>query len=169
MGEIISFAKACQLSKKFRKEGKKVALVRGCFDILHIGHIRFLKLIRKYLGKKPILFVGLTSDNYMRKNKGPNRPIHSQKLRAEVLSVLELIDYVITYKDNGTVEDIDKSHGIRQFNPDIFILGKTEEFVFKRLTLEAERCGCAIKVFSQDWNTLTTSNIAKLILDNFSS
>lgn len=169
MAKIISFKKACELSKKFRKEGKKVALVKGCFDILHVGHIRFLKLIRKYIGKESILFLGLTSDEYMSKYKGPNRPIYSQKERAEVLSSLELLDYVITYSDNGTVEDIQKRHGIGQLNPNVFILGKTEEFVVKRLTAEANNCGCRIKVFPHEWTTPSTSKLAKLILDNFSS
>ena len=71
----------------------KVVLVGGCFDILHYGHIYFLKKAKK-LGD--FLIVALESDENTRKLKGPKRPIHTQKQRAEVLRSLTFIDKVIS-------------------------------------------------------------------------
>lgn len=71
----------------------KVVLVGGCFDILHYGHIYFLKKAKK-LGN--YLVVALESDENTRKLKGPKRPIHTQKQRAEILKSLRFIDKVIS-------------------------------------------------------------------------
>ena len=76
-----------------RNHKTKVVLVGGCFDILHYGHIYFLKKAKK-LGD--FLIVALESDENTRKLKGPKRPIHTQKQRAEVLRSLTFIDKVIS-------------------------------------------------------------------------
>ena len=75
-----------------RNHKTKVVLVGGCFDILHYGHIYFLKKARK-LGDS--LVVALESDENTRKLKGPKRPIHTQKQRAEILRSLRSVDKVI--------------------------------------------------------------------------
>ena len=95
MAKIISFKKACEQSKKIRRQGKKVIFTSGCFDILHIGHIKFFQLLRKHYGVKPIVFVGVESDRYLTFRKGKKLPIFNQKVRAEVLSSTVGIDFVI--------------------------------------------------------------------------
>ena len=79
-----------------KKQGKKIVFTNGCFDILHVGHIRYLNQARK-LGD--ILVVGLNTDRSVRALKGEKRPIVCEKERAEVLSALEGVDYVILFDE----------------------------------------------------------------------
>ena len=97
-----------------RNHKTKVVLVGGCFDILHYGHIYFLKRARK-LGN--ILIVALESDENTRKLKGPKRPIHTQKQRAEMLKSLRFVDKVITLPPMKS--DLDYKKLVRRVNPDI--------------------------------------------------
>lgn len=92
----------------------KVVLVGGCFDLLHYGHIYFLKKAKK-LGN--YLVVALESDENTRKLKGPKRPIHSQNRRKEMLESLRFVDKVITLPPMKS--DADYERLIRRVNPDI--------------------------------------------------
>ena len=71
---------------------KKVVLVGGCFDVIHLGHIAFLE---KAKTKGDVLLILLESDQNIRNNKGKNRPINNQKNRARLLTKLKMVDYVI--------------------------------------------------------------------------
>ena len=75
---------------------KKVVFTNGCFDILHVGHIRYLRKARS-LGD--ILVVGLNTDRSVRQIKGEKRPIVPQGERAEVLAALEFVDYVVLFDE----------------------------------------------------------------------
>ena len=77
------------VSKKLKQEGKKIILCHGTFDILHIGHIRYLKSAKKH---GDILFVTITSDAFVL--KGPGRPIFNNNLRSEMLANLDIVDFV---------------------------------------------------------------------------
>lgn len=79
-----------------KSQNKKIIFTNGCFDILHIGHIRYLKAAKK-LGD--ILIVGLNSDKSVKKIKGKKRPIFSQNIRKEMLSSLEFVDYIIIFDE----------------------------------------------------------------------
>jgi D-glycero-beta-D-manno-heptose 1-phosphate adenylyltransferase len=79
-----------------RAEGKKVVFTNGCFDLLHVGHVRYLRAARK-LGD--ILVVGINGDESVRVLKGPNRPINNERDRAEVLAALECVDLVTIFPD----------------------------------------------------------------------
>lgn len=92
MAEIISTDKVSALSKNLKKQGKKIVLAGGCFDILHPGHVIFLEKAKR---TGDILTVLLESDEKARKLKGVNRPVHTQKERAKVLSALRYVDYII--------------------------------------------------------------------------
>lgn len=76
---------------------KKVVFTNGCFDILHAGHVRFLKECKK---EGDILIVGLNSDRSVSKIKGICRPILSLEDRGEILEAIEYIDYIVTFDDN---------------------------------------------------------------------
>lgn len=82
---------------QLKKQGKKIVTTNGCFDILHLGHIRYLQEA-KSLGD--ILIVGVNSDVSVRKLKGLERPINKETDRAEVLAALEAIDYVIIFPED---------------------------------------------------------------------
>lgn len=83
-------------SGRLRVEGKRVVATNGCFDILHVGHIRYLAAARK-LGD--ILIVGLNGDNSVRQLKGTNRPVNHERDRAEVLTALAPVDYVTIFPE----------------------------------------------------------------------
>jgi|SRR6185369_9979071 len=92
MDKILSPDQAIQLATGLNKKDKRIVLVGGCFDILHIGHITFLEEAKK---QGDVLFVLLESDETIKKLKGPNRPFNIQHDRAIILSSLSMIDYVI--------------------------------------------------------------------------
>ena len=97
-----------------KAEGKKIVFTNGCFDILHVGHVRYLKEA-KALGD--ILILGLNSDCSVKSLKGSNRPINNESDRAEVLSALKAIDYVVIF-DEKTAENI-----VGEVKPDIYAKG----------------------------------------------
>lgn len=112
--KIKNIAELSRLVKKARQNGRKVVFTNGCFDILHIGHIRYLKKARS-MGD--MLVVGLNSDGSVRRIKGKARPINTQKDRAEILSALSFVDY-ITIFDDDTPERL-----IKGLSPDILVKG----------------------------------------------
>jgi rfaE bifunctional protein nucleotidyltransferase chain/domain len=104
---------------RLRRElkGKSVSLVftNGCFDIIHPGHIDYLSFARS---QGDALVVGLNSDSSVRRNKGDERPFNNQQQRAQVLSGLEAVDYVIIFDD-------DEPYAlIKKILPDILVKGE---------------------------------------------
>ena len=98
-----------------RSEGKhKVVFTNGCFDILHVGHIRYLKEA-KALGD--LLVVGLNSDNSVKRLKGESRPIMSEAERKEMLLALESVDFVLLFSEDSPLSLI------QQVKPDILVKG----------------------------------------------
>ena len=97
-----------------RKEGKKIVFTNGCYDLIHIGHLRCFREGKK-LGD--ILIVALNSDHSVRSLKGPTRPLIPQNERAEIMSALESVDYVTIFDQD------DPLHLIASLKPDILIKG----------------------------------------------
>ena len=122
MGEILDRNELRKVVVGLRSEGKKIVFTNGCFDIIHIGHIRYLREARS-LGD--ILVVGLNSDGSVSRLK-PDRPINTEDQRAEVLAALEMVDYV-------TLFDEDTPYAlIRLIQPDLLVKGgdwKKEDIV----------------------------------------
>lgn len=102
------------ITTRLKAEGKTVIFTNGCFDILHAGHVRYLQAARE-LGD--CLILGLNSDESVRRLKGPTRPINGQDDRAEVLSALSAIDYVVVFEDQ-TAEGL-----VREIQPSIYVKG----------------------------------------------
>lgn len=96
-----------------RKDGKKIVFTNGCFDILHAGHVRYLKQAKK-LGD--VLVVGLNSDASVSGIK-PGRPVNRQKNRAEVLSGLASVDYVVIFNEKTPY------NLIKAVRPDVLVKG----------------------------------------------
>jgi D-beta-D-heptose 7-phosphate kinase/D-beta-D-heptose 1-phosphate adenosyltransferase len=84
-----------------KTKGKRIVFTNGCFDLLHIGHIRYLEEARS-LGD--ILVVGVNSDRSVRGLKGPNRPILPEEERAEILSGLECVNYITIFDEPTPLE-----------------------------------------------------------------
>jgi len=100
--------------EQIKRDGKKLVLCGGCFDIFHVGHLRFLESAKKIGG---ILLVALESDEKVKILKGKNRPIHSQKERAEILANLTIVDYVVLLPYFKT--DADYFSLIKKIKPDV--------------------------------------------------
>jgi len=94
--------------------GKKIVFTNGCFDIIHVGHVRYLTTAKSF---GDVLIVGLNTDESVRKLKGESRPINNQNDRAEVLLGLKAVDYVIFFGEQ-TAENI-----IAEVKPDIYVKG----------------------------------------------
>lgn len=114
------------MGKVNSQSGKKtstVVLVGGCFDILHYGHISFLKSAKK-LGDS--LVVALESDENVKRRKGPTRPIHSQKQRKEILESIRFVDTVIALP---TMEkDADYLALVQKIRPSIIAITEGDEY-----------------------------------------
>lgn len=104
MNKILSINQAVKITDDLRKQGEKIVLAGGCFDILHPGHVFFLEKAKK---AGDVLFVMLESDETIRKQKGANRPIHTQKDRSLVLASLAIVDYVVLLPLLKTDKDYD--------------------------------------------------------------
>jgi len=96
MRKLTDRKKLALIIKKLRKKGKKVVFANGCFDIIHVGHTRFLRAAR---AKGDILVLGLNSDSSVRRLKGRGRPLVNEKERAEILSEFEFVDYIVIFRE----------------------------------------------------------------------
>ena len=114
MGKTVKLQELIRIRKKARNENKKVVFTNGCFDLLHRGHIEYLKKAKK-LGD--ILIVALNSDSSVRKIKGQGRPIQKQADRAAILSSLYFVDYVCVFSELTPLKLISK------LIPDILVKG----------------------------------------------
>jgi rfaE bifunctional protein nucleotidyltransferase chain/domain len=94
--KIITLDELREKSEQLRSAGKRVVATNGCFDILHVGHVRYLAAARK-LGD--VLVVGLNGDKSVSQLKGEGRPVNREQDRAEVLAALEAVDYVTTFSE----------------------------------------------------------------------
>ena len=99
---------------KIRSTGAKIVFTNGCFDILHVGHVRYLTAAKK-LGD--VLIVGLNTDASVKLLKGDARPVNKEKDRAEVLLGLKAVDYVVLFGER-TAENL-----VAQVKPDVYVKG----------------------------------------------
>ncbi len=111
---LLSLPELLKILEEERRKDKKIVFTNGCFDIIHAGHVDYLKKA-KALGD--ILVVGLNSDNSIRRIKGKKRPIIPQEMRAEVLSSLKPVDFVVIFEDD-TPENL-----IKAIRPDVLVKG----------------------------------------------
>lgn len=113
--KIKSLEEMLKIVKRLKEKNKKIIFTNGCFDIFHIGHKRFLEEAKK-LGD--ILIIGLNSDDSVRRLKGKKRPIIPQKERAEILSSLDFVDYIVFFSEDLPLNLISK------IKPDIHVKGQ---------------------------------------------
>jgi rfaE bifunctional protein nucleotidyltransferase chain/domain len=113
MSKIMSWNELEGIVSRLKSEGRKIVFTNGCFDLLHFGHVCYLKEAKK-LGD--ILIVGLNSDVSVRRLK-PERPINGECSRAEVLAALEMVDYVTLFSEDTPYEII------KLIRPDVLVKG----------------------------------------------
>jgi len=90
-----------ELSKELKQKGKKIVFTNGCFDILHVGHVKYLEIAKSF---GDVLILGLNSDSSVRKLKGPSRPVNTEDDRAYILAALESVDYVVLFENDTPYE-----------------------------------------------------------------
>jgi rfaE bifunctional protein nucleotidyltransferase chain/domain len=100
--------------RRLRDEGKRLILTNGCFDLLHVGHVRYLQAARR-LGDA--LVVGVNADDSVRRLKGPGRPVTGEADRAEILAALETVDFVSIF-DEDTAAEL-----VAAVRPDVYVKG----------------------------------------------
>jgi FAD synthetase len=146
-----------ELKKFLSRKGKgRIVLTGGCFDILHIGHVRFLSEAKK-MGD--YLVVLLENDKKVKKLKGENRPAFIQKERAEMLSALGSVDLVVLLP--AMENDSDYLNLMRIINPDIIVVTENDPHIEKKRG-QAKQIGRELKVISFI-KTLSTSKVAKIL------
>jgi len=116
--KIVDFAKIEHIANDLHMQNKKIVFTNGCFDILHLGHVKYLQKA-KTLGDK--LIVGLNSNASVRRLKGESRPVNDEYDRAYLLASLEVVDYVVIFDEDTPYELIKK------VKPDILVKGKDYE------------------------------------------
>jgi rfaE bifunctional protein nucleotidyltransferase chain/domain len=113
MKKIVDRKKLKDIVAGLKQEGKKIVFTNGCFDLIHIGHVRYLTEAKE-LGD--ILIIGLNSDGSVSRLK-PGRPITPERERAEVLSALYMVDYITLFGEDTPYELI------KEIQPDVLVKG----------------------------------------------
>lgn len=157
MNRIITTEKAIKISKKMKRAGKKIVLAGGVFDILHVGHIKFLEAAKK---RGDVLLILLENDENVKIYKGKNRPINSQDDRALVLSSLRSVDYVIKLQNIKNNEDYDKL--IIRLKPDIIAATKKSEQI-THIQRQAKLIDAEIALVVNRISDKSTTNLARII------
>ena len=111
--KIIDRAELKDIISGLKLKGLKIVFTNGCFDIIHLGHVRYL---REAKSMGDILIIGLNSDNSITKIK-PGRPIIREAQRAEVLSALHMVDYITLFNEETPYELI------KEIKPDVLVKG----------------------------------------------
>ena len=112
--KVVTVDKLVSGLEEVRQADKKIVFTNGCFDILHVGHVRYLAAARS---EGDLLVVGLNSDTSVRAIKGDGRPLVGQDQRAEVLASLVCVDYVVIFDES------DPLRLIQMIKPDILVKG----------------------------------------------
>ena len=111
---IKSFEEIEKIVSRCKLDGKKIVFTNGCFDILHVGHVKYLQIAKSF---GDILIVGLNSDQSVRRLKGSDRPVNTQEDRAYILAALESVDYVVIFDEDTPYELI------KMIEPDTLVKG----------------------------------------------
>jgi len=111
---IKSFDEIKAVVERYRANGKKVVFTNGCFDILHVGHVKYLQIAKSF---GDVLIVGLNSDASVSRLKGPSRPVNIAEDRAYLLAALEAVDFVVPFEDDTPYELI------KMIKPDTLVKG----------------------------------------------
>jgi D-glycero-beta-D-manno-heptose 1-phosphate adenylyltransferase len=112
--KILSRESARTILSKLKREGKRVVLANGCFDTLHVGHVRYLSGAKR---EGDILIVAVNGDSSVRKLKGPGRPILDEQARAQLVASLRDVDYVAIFSEPN-VESL-----LEELRPDVHAKG----------------------------------------------
>jgi D-glycero-beta-D-manno-heptose 1-phosphate adenylyltransferase len=150
--KVMASSELAKQVQKWRSRGDKIILANGCFDVLHVGHVRYLRAAKALGGK---LIVAVNSDSSARSLKGNGRPRVPQQERAEILDALDAVDAVVIF------DELDVRNLIQLLRPDIHAKGTdyTKESVPERDTVIA--CGGRVEIVGDPKDHSTTELIRK--------
>ncbi|MDO8521815.1 MAG: D-glycero-beta-D-manno-heptose 1-phosphate adenylyltransferase [bacterium] len=150
LGSVVKMVRSAKAA------GEKIVTTNGCFDILHVGHVRYLQGARK-LGS--MLVVGINSDASVRRLKGPGRPIVPARERAEIVSALRAVDAVFIFNDATPIR------WLKQLKPHIHVKGadRTVDQVVEKKVVEASGGRLVLVPYIKN---KSTTNIIKRIRKN---
>lgn len=114
MGQILRRENIAEFVRNLQKSGKTVVATNGCFDILHVGHVRYLEKTKSFADYSIVL---LNSDKSVKSIKGDDRPINNENDRAEILSALRCVDYVVLFDEDSPKNLLD------EMKPDVYTKG----------------------------------------------
>jgi D-glycero-beta-D-manno-heptose 1-phosphate adenylyltransferase len=141
------------LGERLRREGKRIAFANGCFDLLHVGHVRFLEGARE---QGDVLVVGVNGDAAVRGLKGAGRPLIPAEARAGLIGALESVDYVVIF-DDLTAEGV-----LRDLRPHVQCKGTdySEQTVPERAVMES--LGGEVRIVGDSKNHSTREVLAEI-------
>ncbi len=153
MGQMVERGELAGMVAAWRAAGESVTLANGCFDLLHVGHVRYLQGARALGGK---LVVAINSDESVRKLKGHGRPAMPERERAEIIAALACVDAVVIF-DEPDVRAL-----IREIRPNVQVKGTdyTRESVPERDEVMA--CGGRVEIVGDPKNHSTTEMLGKI-------
>jgi rfaE bifunctional protein nucleotidyltransferase chain/domain len=156
--KIIPLTEITKRVKELRAGGKRVVATNGCFDLLHPGHVRYLKVART-LGD--VLVVGVNGDQSVQELKGAGRPINNEKDRAEILAALESVDLVAIFPELRATRFIESVH------PDVYVKGGdyNSETLNTEERAALQRIGSRIEIIPFEKGYSTSGLIKKLRRD----
>jgi rfaE bifunctional protein nucleotidyltransferase chain/domain len=144
--KLIARGDLARVASQLRKKGKRIVLANGCFDILHVGHVRYLGGAR---AEGDALVVAVNSDSGVNGLKGPGRPVLNERARALLVAALREVDYVVIFPDPN-VESL-----LNELRPDVHAKGTdyTAQTVPERATAASLRIRVAIVGDPKDHST----------------
>jgi rfaE bifunctional protein nucleotidyltransferase chain/domain len=152
--KLLTLDAAVEVAKALRLENKSLALANGAFDLLHVGHLRYLQGAKQ---EADVLLVALNSDASVRALKGPLRPVVPERERAELLCALSCVDWVVVF------DELDVRRLIRSLKPDVHVKGRD----YRPDTIperdEVEACGGRVAVAGDEKNHSTTEVLSRLL------
>lgn len=153
--KVVPLEKLQQRAKDLRTAGRRIVATNGCFDLLHVGHVRYLKAARA-LGDA--LIVGINGDQSVRELKGAGRPVNSERDRAEIVAALECVDLVAIFPDVRATRFLELAA------PDVYVKGGD----YNQNTLNAEerrvlqKIGAKIDILPFEHGYSTSDLLARL-------
>lgn len=154
MSKLIPRAELPALAARLRLEKRRIAFANGCFDLLHVGHVRYLEAAKE---QGDVLVVGVNSDRAVRELKGPGRPLLAAEARAELVAALESADYVVIF------DDVTATGVLRDLGPDVHCKGTdySVETVPERAVVES--LGGIVRIVGDAKNHSTREILAKIV------
>jgi len=127
--KVVSYHKLSKIRKQADKNKKKIVFASGCYDLTHLGHVAHFSHIKKW---GDILVVSVANDENVRGLKGPNRPIMSETIRAEMVAALQVVDYVVISKESGIFDHL---RILRLLRPDVYVGSMKDKYFAEKQKL----------------------------------